>query len=148
MVNGWIIVLKYKKDTAGERPASTGGFLGGLGAGIGQTLDVGNFSTGTSEKRKVHPIQFLNYKDNIKYDCVPVDFTLTKSKDSPMLYNYEIRLRAYNLRNVNASGIKDSPSILDNNLAKLGLDGLESQSLFSSMSAIAGDASTLISAVL
>jgi len=119
--------LKYKQDAAGANPGASAG------------------SGGASKKRQVHPIQFLNYKDNIRYDCVPMDFTLIKSKESPMLYNYSIRLRAYNLRDVNGS--IDEKDNLNNNLAKLGIDGLEGQSAFSKMSAIAGDAATLISAV-
>jgi hypothetical protein len=109
--------LKYKKDAAG------------IGA------------SGTT-KRKVHPIQFLNYKDGIKYDCVPVSFTLTRSADNPMLYHYDIKLRAYNLRDVDAN-----PPEIDQ-LEKLGLGGLQGQSIFSSLTSAAGSAAALVSGLL
>lgn len=67
--------LRYKKDTAGTSKLK-------------------------QKSRSVHPLQFLNYKDGIKYDCVPLDFQLTRSAESPMLYNYTIKLRAFNLRGV------------------------------------------------
>lgn len=101
--------------------------------------------TATSKTRTIsRPMQFLNYKDNNKYDCVPIDFQLSRSKDSPMLYNYRIQLRAYNLRNVYAD---DNIGDLDSNLVKLGLDGIDSQSIFSELSEKAADAAALISAV-
>lgn len=95
-----------------------------------------------STKRKVHPIQFLNYKDGIKYDCVPLSFTLTRSADKPMEYLYTIKLRAFNLQNVNSKAPEADQ------LAKFGLGELDGQSLFSKMTSIAGNASTLISGLL
>lgn len=135
--------LKYKRDTAGQPPGQKGKSLTDALAGA-----VSLPSTGTAKRRNVHPIQFLNYKDNTKYDCVPMDFTLTRSANSPMLYNYSIKLRAYNLRDVSASNVKNSSDLLTNNLSKLGLDGLEGQSAFASLSAVAGDAATLVSTII
>ena len=89
--------------------------------------------------RKSHPIQFLNYKDNIKYDCVPIKFTMVRSAEDPMLYNYNIQLRAFNLRNVNEKAQESSQ------LEKLGLGGLEGQSLFGKMTSLATNAATYIS---
>ena len=110
-------LLKYKQDAAG--------------IGI-----AGN------KQRKVHPIQFLNYKDNVQYDCVPIDFSLTRSASSPMLYNYTIRMRAFNLRNIGntVEGVDQ--------LTRLGLGGLQSQTIFSSLTNAAGNAATLISGLL
>jgi hypothetical protein len=110
-------LLQYKKDAAG--------------VGI-----AGN------KQRNVHPIQFLNYKDGVQYDCVPMDFSLTRSAASPMLYNYTIRMRAFNLRNIgNTVESQDQ-------LARLGLGGLQSQTVFSSLTNAAGNAATLISGLL
>lgn len=92
--------------------------------------------------RSVHPIQFLNYKDGIQYDCVPLAFTLVRSAENPMLYNYNIKLRAFNLRNVHAKVSEN------NQLAKLGLKGLEGLSTFAAMTSIAGNAATLIGGLL
>jgi len=92
---------------------------------------------------KQHPIQFMNYKDSIKYDCAPLNFTLTRSAENPMLYNYNIKLRCYNLR-----GIDSNDGLEQDQLKKLGLNGLKGQSIFSSLTSIAGNAATLISGLL
>ena len=68
-----------------------------------------------------HPIQFINYKDNMHYDCAPVQFSVTRSAESPMLYNYSITFRAYNLRTIDAK--KVSAEAKANQLKELGLDG-------------------------
>lgn len=44
------------------------------------------------------PLMFLNYKDGNKYSCAINRFTLERSSDNPMLYNYAIQLRAYDIR--------------------------------------------------
>jgi hypothetical protein len=121
--------LKYKNDAAQVSAAQNSMPL---------SLPI-SLPTGDGPRRKQHPIQFLNYKDGVKYDCVPMSFTLTRSAEKPMEYNYTIKLRAFNLQNVNAK-----PPEADQ-LAKLGLGGLEGQSLFSSMTSIAGNAATVIS---
>jgi hypothetical protein len=78
--NFYRFLMKYKKDAAG---------VGDLGNRPRQRL----FSA---------PLVFLNYKDNIKYDCVPQSFTLVRSAEDPMMYKYTIRMRCYNMRNVSA----------------------------------------------
>lgn len=47
----------------------------------------------------VHPLKFINYKDNNAYDVSISNFQLTRDQRSPMLYNYSISMRAYNLKN-------------------------------------------------
>lgn len=74
----------YKKDQANKSSSSVGGLL----SSVASTL------TGT----QVHPLQFINYKDNNQYDIVPMTFSLIRSAESPMLYNYNITIRAFNLR--------------------------------------------------
>ena len=101
---------------------------------------IGLVKKSEPKTRAVHPLQFLNYKDNIKYDCVPISFTLTRSHNNPMLYQYIIKLRAFNLRDVNTKDMSN------NLLAELGLGSLEG-SLFSKMTGVASKASTLISGI-
>jgi len=96
-------LLNYKKDASGE--------------------------SGSSRTRGRHPLQFINFKDNNQYDVAVQGFSLTKDAANPMLYNYNLVLRAYNLRGADAVDI--SLDIQDRSEA-LGLDGLES-SLFAKM---------------
>ena len=115
--NFYRFLLAYKKDASG-------------------TSQLGN------TKRKTHPLQFLNYKDRLKYDCAIQSFTLVRSAENPMLYNYSIKMRAFNLRNVDAN-----PPELDQ-LAKLGLGDITGQSVFSDITSRVGAAATLLGAVL
>jgi hypothetical protein len=64
---------------------------------------------GTSAHSDSSPLMFLNFKDNNKYSCVINAFTLERSSDNPMLYNYSIQLRAYDLKDL-GSGNKDESS--------------------------------------
>lgn len=91
--NFYRFLLAYKQD----------------GAGIGPD--------GFTE-RKVHPLRFLNYKDRVKYNCIPLHMRLTRSAESPMLYNYNIKMRAFNLRPVDAP---DDGDVQGQLLAQLGL---------------------------
>ena len=71
---------------------------------------------------KQHPLTFLNYKDHLKYDCAIMKFDLKRSASQPMLYNYTITMRAYNLRDLSES--PPGGAIADR-LKDLGLDGVE-----------------------
>ena len=64
------------------------------------------------------PLIFKNYKDNNQYSVVIQSFTLERSAENPMLYNYRITMRGYNLDTVGAVG---DESYLTNRLASLGL---------------------------
>ena len=55
-------------------------------------------------KRKHHPLQFINNKDNTVYDVVPVTFTLNRTAESPLLYHYNITMRCFNLRGADTIG--------------------------------------------
>jgi hypothetical protein len=89
-------------------------------------LAAGETKTFKNEKIKyksnVKTLRFVNYKDNNMYDVAIQNFTLTRSADNPMLYNYNITMRGYNLR-----GVDDSKISLDiaERSAELGLDGIE-----------------------
>jgi hypothetical protein len=140
--NFYKFLLRYKSDTA---PVITNGNPGQSAATANQVATVlqaasKGFNASVSLKRAVHPLQFLNYKDNIKYNVIPIGFTLTRTAENPMLYNYQIRMRAFNLQNVNAN-----PAAEDL-LTQLGLGNL-SGSLFSSMTSVVGNASTLVSGI-
>lgn len=96
--NFYKFLLEYKKDTSS--------------AGIRRT----------GAGRSGHPLRFVNYKDNNQYDVSVQQFQLTRSADEPFLYNYNIVLRAYNLRSADAQEI--SIGIQERKEA-LGLDGVE-----------------------
>lgn len=143
--NLYKFLYKYKQDAAGvNQKGSSGGATGAAVAVLSEFASAGATSSSlNTKKREVHPLQFLNYKDGNKYDCIPMSFTMTRSADNPMMYYYNIRLRGFNLRSVD---IKDQPG--EDQLAKLGFGPLEGQSLFSSMTSIAGNAATLVSGIL
>lgn len=128
--NFYLFLLRYKQDTANpsnsEKP-NNDDIIGGGKNGKNSTI------------REVHPLQFLNYKDNLQYDVVPIAFTLTRSADNPLLYVYNIKLRAFNLRNATSK-----PDDANNLLTDLGLGNIKG-SLFSKMTGVVGKASTLIS---
>ena len=130
--NFYRFLLRYKLDT------SRTGF--GIATGSLQlSLDIDAIvAAGGRVNRATHPLQFLNYKDSIKYDVIPISFTLTRSADNPMLYTYNIKMRAFNLQNVTA---KPPPT---NSLEELGLGSLRG-SLFQKFTNVAGKASTLLS---
>jgi len=115
--NFYRFLLDYKKDAAG-------------------VTELGN------QKRKTHPIDFLNYKDGNKYHVAIQSFTLVRSAESPMLYNYNIKMRGYNLRSVDAN--PKAASQLD----KLGLGSIKGQSVFTSITGAVGSATNLMSGLL
>ena len=45
----------------------------------------------------ISPLIFFNYKDNLKYRVCIYSFSLVRSIDAPMLYNYNIQMRGYSL---------------------------------------------------
>ena len=128
--------LRYKEDTSGvkmnQSESGAAGMVTGALKSLGPKLPA--------IPRASHPLKFLNYKDGVAYDVVPISFTLTRSAENPLLYNYSIRLRGFNLQNVDT---KIEPEDL---LNQLGLDG-QGGSIFSKISKIAGNASTLLSGI-
>jgi hypothetical protein len=66
------------------------------------------------------PLYFINFKDNNKYSCVVQRFTLERSANQPMLYNYNIQLRAYNISPAVAPTVTNVAAA---RLTALGLDG-------------------------
>ncbi len=96
--------LKYKKDASGT--------------------DSPNDTTPRKHGAK-HPLVFFNYKDNNEYNVVIRSFTLRRDKENPMLYNYSISMRGYELKNIdNSDGVNGVVSQTDL-LASLGLNGVK-----------------------
>lgn len=100
--NFYKFLLAYKKDTAS--------------AGIRKT----------ERGKSAHPLRFVNYKDNNQYDVSVQQFQLTRSADDPFLYNYNIVLRAYNLRSADT---QESALDVEDRKVELGLDGIETSLL-------------------
>jgi hypothetical protein len=61
--------------------------------------------TSTGAIRKKHPLIFKNYKDQNQYYVVINNFTLTRDSSNPMLYNYNIQMRGYNLTKIDGQAI-------------------------------------------
>jgi hypothetical protein len=161
--------LLYKQECVSGLNQSSGSKSNGLqdaSASLGATLGSvfgGGSSYGAAVKtspqaapvsvpvREGHPLQFFNYKDNQMYDVVPVGFTLVRSAENPMLYNYSIKLTAFNLRSSNSkikfTG-KDGKDIgFQGAFAQqMGLDGLDG-SLFSKTANVARTVSTALSRI-
>jgi hypothetical protein len=68
-------------------------------------------ATTRKERSKKPPLVFLNYKDNNQYSCVVQRFTLERSAENPMLYNYTIQMRGYDLKTI--SKAIDESSLTD-----------------------------------
>ncbi len=80
----------------------------------------------TGAAKSAHPLVFFNYKDNCQYDCSIVSFKLKRNNEKPMLYDYSIILRAYNIRSCEA---RDESGDLDR-VKALGLDKTPSSATF------------------
>lgn len=72
-----------------------------------------------------HPLTYLNYKDNQKYDCAITKFDLKRSADRPMLYQYSLAMRAYNLRDMSEDVNFGKFGDLEQRRKDLGLDGIK-----------------------
>jgi hypothetical protein len=92
-----------------------------------------------------HPLTFFNYKDGNEYDVAIRSFVLRKSADNPMLYFYSITMRAYNIR---SSGESLPNEDINQRLKDLGLDGVKSSSLLSTIKSISGNAKAVVGSVV
>jgi hypothetical protein len=115
--NLYRFLLKYKKDAAGVE---------------------------SNVPRTGHPLTFFNYKDGNEYDVVVKNFILRKSPENPMLYYYQITMRGYNIRSSGQTTISDD---LQSRLADLGLNGVKSSSLLSTIKGISDDAKAVVGSV-
>ncbi len=118
--NLYRFLLKYKKDAAG---VENGG-----------------------KARTTHPLTFFNYKDGNQYDVAIKNFVLRRSAENPMMYFYSITMRGYNIRSV---GVKlQATEDLNQRLADLGLNGVKSSSLLSSIKSVSDSAKAIVGSVV
>jgi hypothetical protein len=80
------------------------------------SLPFGKGHSESTEQGKAEDsvLQFVNYKDNNQYSCVVNRFTLERSSENPMLYDYNISLRAYNLSPITTSKAPDLTDRFEN----------------------------------
>ena len=105
--NFFRFLMEYKRDTAG--------------------LD-------SSQKRKQHPLLFLNYKDGIQYKAAIQDFSWTKDANDPLLYKYTIVMRCYDLRTLDKAD--STLGEISDRLSTLGLDGITVSSKFNQLASL------------
>jgi hypothetical protein len=72
--NFYRFLLKYKQHASSRTPRPPG------------------------QPKDLHPLTFINWKDGNQYDVVITNFQLLREANNPMLYNYNISMRAYNLK--------------------------------------------------
>lgn len=70
-------------------------------------------------------LYFLNYKDNNQYNVSIQNFQLTRDASNPMLYNYNINMRAYNLQTVDSGRTVKVEFDVTNRREELGLSGVK-----------------------
>ncbi len=124
--NLYRFLLNYKKQAASTAVSA----LGAAAAAVGVSIST----------NKPHPLSFLNYKDGVAYNCSIQRFTLRRSAESPMLYNYSIQMRCFNMRSIDGIVLGAQTDVL----ANLGLGGLGSGSLMNKMKNIAGSAKGIV----
>ena len=90
--------------------------------------------------RKQHPLWFVNYKDNNRYKCSIQRFIMKRSASDPMLYNYSIILRAYEIQNV-SDKVTD---VFESRLRDLGLDGVDDSSIFGDIKGLSDGAKGIL----
>jgi hypothetical protein len=92
----------------------------------------------------VHPLVFFNYKDNVQYKVVVRGFTLKRSAEDPMLYNYSIVLRGYDLTTADNNV---EPHLEEDMISQLGLDGVDASSFLTKAKDISSTAKSILSSV-
>lgn len=97
---------------------------------------------GKTGVRTAHPLVFFNYKDGTQYDVVVRNFVVSKDANNPMLYNYQITMRGYNLQSVGGKVTED----ITQRLRDLGLDGIDSSSILGDIKGIANGAKAIVGA--
>ena len=85
-------------------------------------LKYKKYAANMKERTKTtpEPLVFLNYKDNNQYSCAIQRFSLERSAENPMLYNYTIQMRAYDLKTISQN---IDPSTLTSRYESMGLAG-------------------------
>jgi len=99
--------------------------------------------SGTNIRKKSgnsHPLKFINYKDSNQYNVAIQTFNLTKSAEDPMLYNYTIIMRGYNI----TQSDRDGETVGQIDAESLGLTGVDSSSYFAKMSNLTRKAKNVV----
>jgi len=99
--NLYRFLMQYKQDIM----KTSNAFFPDISMG---TIDIPRLTTS--------PLIFFNYKDNNKYKVSVESFSLVRSADSPMLYNYSIRMMGYQLSSFDS---KDIVSLLFDQAEKI-----------------------------
>lgn len=143
--------LKYKSGVsagtilpAGSPAKKASSDFGAAIEKFGNAVEALSKNNAAPPKPAGHPLQFLNYKDGVQYDVVPVGFTMNRSASDPMMYEYTIRLIAFNLRS--SSAVSKEADFEAAMKKQLGLDGLGG-SVFANMSNRTGAAATALSRI-
>lgn len=114
-------LMRYKKDASGS-PDNNG-------------------NQANQQAFQQHPLTFFNYKDGNEYDVAIQNFILRRTVENPMLYYYQITMRAYNIR---PSGGLKSLEDINQRLIDLGLDGVKASSLLSTIKDISNSAKAVV----
>ena len=142
-------VVSKQKNNSGVHPAKTGyvAFHNLYKFFLYYKKDVsGELSVQPRTSKKGHPLIFFNYKDNNQYYCSIQRFTLKKSADSPMLYNYTIQLRAYKIDKLGEKAL-DADDDMAKRKEALGLNGVKNSSVFSTIKGISSGAKSVFGAL-
>ena len=138
------VIPGIKTETAGVDLKSSGyvafhrfyKFLLAYKRDVSGLTSQGNFN--------VHPLKFINYKDHCMYDCAIQRFSLSRNAKDPLLYNYNIVMRAYNLQDLTGNlTFRKTASTLD----ALGLNG-KSSSVFSKVKGLINGAKSAVGGAL
>lgn len=142
-------LTKSKEPETGVRPDSTGyvAFHNLYRFFLSYKNDASGIAAKEDADIKAHPLQFLNYKDNIQYDVAIRTFTLTRNSENPMLYNYSITLRGYNLRSLFDDSALRNDDALEQRLAALGLSSVRSSGPFNAMKNVSNGIKSTVGAL-
>lgn len=106
--NLYRFLLQYKKDASGVDPGTKG-----------------KVRPEDAHRNSIHPLIFFNYKDCNQYKVVIRSFTLRRDKEDPMLYNYSITMRGYDLSDINDTASGRAAKTNEDMLGELGLNGVD-----------------------
>jgi hypothetical protein len=123
-------LLSYKADMVGLDPTDL-------------SAEIDSSPRKPDPNGNANPLLFLNYKDNCRYTVAVQRFTLRKTAENPMLYYYNITLRAYNIEPLDAL-----TTDIGNRLTSLGLDGVKSSTLLSEVKDLSNGAKQIFGAGL
>jgi len=128
--NLYRFLLKYKKDASGVDPSTKN---------VKREVD--------KDGNSLHPLVFFNYKDNNQYKVAIRNMTLRRDKEDPMLYNYVISMRGYDLGGINGTTAILADITAEKLLTDLGLNGVKGSSFLTEAKKKAADAKAILGSV-